>query len=446
MARTLIKDLPNLKDNQRIEIRGWMHRFRDLGRIGFIILRDRTGFAQIVVDNKNDLKQLRNIHPESVLYIRGDLQKTNATELGVEIINPTIKIVVPIKYAAPINFQDTNLKLSLDTQIQHRTLLIRNPKYNFMFKIQGELLNAFRDAFRKNDFTEFRPPTLLATPSESGADVFEVNFFDKDIVYLAQSPQFYKQIMLAAFERVFSITPVFRAEKHNTSRHLLELTQIDGEMGFIDSYLEIPDMAEKIIKQALASIIDKYAAGFEKFNIPVPLFNVKRFPILKVKEALQLIEKLTGKSAKREKLDLEPDDERILGDYAKKEFKSDFIWIINFHANKNPYTYDDPENPDESLSFDLLFKGLEVLSGTKRIHDYEKLKQNLSKLTKHLEYYHHYLEAMKYGMPPEGGFSFGLERLTQQLFNLQNIKEATLFPTDLKRVAGQPISPSVKKS
>ena len=436
--RTLISELPKFV-GKKVHIRGWLYQFRDLGKIGFAIIRDRTGIAQVVVEDQALLEQLRGLHPESVLYIDATVQETKYTKTGVELINPAIKIVVKVTEPAPIKFNSPKTNVNLDTAIHHRTLLLRNPKYAFIFKVQGTLLNQFVQAFSKRDFVHFRPPTLLATPSESGADVFEVNFFDKQIAYLAQSPQFYKQIMLIAFERVFTITPVFRAEKHDTSRHLLELTQIDGEMAFVDSAMEVMRTAENILLDVLTAAIDLHKDQFQEFGYDIPTLPKKEIPVLTVKEALKLIEKETGKSAKRAKLDLDPHDEKVLHNIVKQQFDSDLVWVYGFHANKNPYTYDDRQDPEVSQSYDLLFKGLEILSGTIRINDYQTLKQNLSNLSSNLDYYHHYLEAMKYGMPPEGGFSFGLERLTKQLLGLQNIKEAVLFPTDLKRIAGQPV-------
>ncbi len=425
---------------KRVHTRGWLHKVRDIGKIIFLVLRDRGGIFQVVVEADSEKKKVRGLQPGSVLYIEGDVVKTGRDQPRVELKDPDITVKVPVTKVPPIKYYLPELDVNLDTELQYRALSIRNPKKAFIFKIQAELLKNLRNAFEKHEFVEFRPATLMATPSESGADVFEVNFFDKRVVYLAQSPQFYKQIMLGAFERVYSVSSVFRAEKHDTSRHLLEITQIDGELAFIDDYMEAVDIAEEILKEAIVSVYDNFAHDFEKFGYPVLAGIDKEWPRLKVKEILHIIEKQTGKSANRVELDLDPEDEKIIGEYVLKKYGTPFVWAINFKADKNPYTKNDPNNPDESLSYDLIFAGLEVLSGTWRINNFEELKSRLAKITKDIKQYEFYLQAFKYGMPEEAGFSYGLERLTKQLFGLSNIREATLFPTDLKRVGGQPIS------
>ncbi len=422
---------------KRVLTKGWLHKIRDIGKIVFLVVRDRRGFFQVVIEDEKEKKKVLDLHPGSVLYIEGDVVETGREQPEVEIKNPEITVVVPIKEAPPIKYYLPELDLNLDTELDYRPLVIRNPKKALIFKVQAAILKYLREAFEKREFVEFRPATLMASPSESGADVFEVNFFDKDTVYLAQSPQFYKQIMLGAFERVYCVTPVFRAEKHDTARHLLEITQIDGEMAFINDYFEAIDTAEEILKEALLKAIDRFGDELKKAGYSILEGIDKKWPRLKVKEILKIIEKETGKPADREELDLDPEDERIIGEYVKREYKTPFVWAINFKANKNPYTRDDPKNKDESLSYDLLFNGLEVLSGTWRINDYDELVKSLSKISDDLSRYELYLQAFKWGMPPEAGFSYGLERLTKQFFGLKNIREATLFVTDLKRVGGE---------
>ncbi len=441
--RTLSTDIVN-KVGQEVGLKGWLHRVRNLGKIAFVILRDRKGTVQVVVE-KDLIKKIEDLHPGSVLYVVGKVNKTNATDLGAEVLATDIHVEVPIKEAPPIKYYDKELNVNLDTELDYRPLSVRNEKKEFIFKVQGDILQYFREAMRKREFTEYRPPVLMPTPSESGADVFEVNFFDERTVYLAQSPQFYKQIMLGAFERVFSIIPVFRAEKHNTTRHLLEITQMDAEMAFIDNYFDAINMAEEVIREIMERVAQKYKEDFQKYGFDLAQLPEGKFPVFKVKEVFKIVEEQTGKSADRAELDIDPEDEKIIAKYAKEKYGSDFVWVINFKAHKNLYTWDDPENKDESLSYDLLFRGLEILSGTHRIHLYEPLKENIEKAGHNLEYYDQYLMAFKYGMPPEAGWSFGLERITKQLFGLKNIREATLFPADLKRVAGQRL-PKLEKS
>jgi len=436
--RVLARDLQDYV-NKQVLIKGWLYKVRDIGKIAFLLLRDRSGFVQVVVEDKEEIKKVRDLLQGSVLYVTGTVVETGRESPKYEIKDPKVHIEVAVKDAPPIKYYLKDLDVNLDTELDYRALSIRNLKIAFIFKMQAKLLQYIREAFVKRDFTEFRPATLVPFPSESGADVFEVNFFDKRVVYLAQSPQFHKQIALGAFERVFSVTPVFRAEKHDTSRHLLEITQIDGEMAFIDDYLEVVNTAEDVLRDALQRIGKEYKQEFKEYGFEFPIGVEKEWPKLKVKEILKIIEERTGKSANRDELDLDPEDERIIGEYVKEKYGTDFVWALNFKAHKNPYTRDDPENPDESLSYDLIFRGLEVLSGTWRINKYEELKANLQKISDNLDKYKMYLDAFKYGMPPEAGFSFGLERLTKQLFNLKNIRQATMFLTDLHRVGGQKI-------
>ncbi len=441
--RTLSTDIIN-KVGKEVALKGWVHKIRNLGKIAFVLLRDRKGIVQLVVENPEIIKTLEPLQPGTVIYVLGRVQATDATELKAEVLVTDLYVDVPITEAPPIKYYDKELKVNLDTELDYRPLAIRNPKKAFIFKVQADILQFFREALRKREFTEYRPPVLMPTPSESGADVFEVNFFDERTVYLAQSPQFYKQIMLGAFERVFSVIPVFRAEKHNTARHLLEITQMDAEMAFIDTYFDAMDVAEEVIREIMQKISEKYSKDFEKYGFELPRVPDEKFPIIKVSEALQIIEKQIGKSAKRSELDLDPEDERVIAAYVKDKYNSDFVWIVNFKAHKNLYTCDDPDNPGTSASYDMLFRGLEILSGTWRIHKYEDLKKNIEEAGHNLENYKQYLMAFKYGMPKEAGWSFGLERITKQLFGLKNIREATLFPADLKRVAAQRL-PEIKK-
>lgn len=419
---------------ERVLVQGWLHTTRELGKLVFLILRERTGLIQVVIDDKDSMNLLKNMQPGTILSIIGKVMKTDATDSGVELINPEIAVDVPITEVSPVAYNKKSLDVNIDTELDYRPLVIRNPKKMAIFKAQAVILKGFADSMREQGFTEFRAPVIQNAPSESGASVFEVDYFEGK-AYLAQSPQVYKQIMVGAFERAFTITPVFRAEKHNTTRHIMELTQMDGEMGFIKDYTEILDVIEKTVRHIVSLLKSECEKDLILNDVKLPTLPTREFPRLKVKEALEIIEKRTGKSAKRDELDLDPEDEREIGRYALEEFGSDFLWLIGFKKDKNFYTWNSTENPDESISFDLAFKGLELLSGTHRIHLFDELYKNFKAQGLTDEYYIHYFQAFKYGMPSEGGFSFGLERFTQQLFELKNIREATLWPSDLKRIA-----------
>lgn len=437
MQRVLSDELAK-KIGEDVYVKGWLYNKRVLGNIAFLILRDRHGLLQLTITQKEDIKKLEQYQIGTVIYAFGKVQKCEIKDekhITVEIIEPKIEIAVPVTFTSPIEYNKGEIKAGIEKELDYRPLSIRNLKNIAIFKTQAAILKAFGDSMRKHDFIEFRSPILMGTPSESGASVFEVNYFDGK-AYLAQSPQLYKQIMLGAFERAFTITTVFRAEKHNTSRHIMELTQMDGEMAFIDDYNEVMDIIEEVMRDILDYLKENCSNYFQLLNVDLPKLPKGKFPKIKVKEALKIIEERTGKSSKREELDVDPEDERELGKWALEKYNSDFFWLINFKKDKNFYTWNNEKDPDESLSYDLEFKGLELLSGTHRIHLYDKLRERVINQGLTEENYEHYLQAFKYGMPPEAGFSFGLERMTKQLFNLENIREATLFPADLTRLAG----------
>ena len=433
--RTLIKELQN-KVGEEVTIAGWMHRIRNLGKVAFVLLRDRSGMVQCVL-NPTEIEIIKYLQVESVLKIKGLVVQTPKGD-AVEIQANSIEVISPVKEMIPVEINKDEIDAHMETLIDHRPVSLRHPKQQALFKVQAGILESFRSAMKEEGFTEFRSPVLMGAPSESGASVFEVKYFE-DKAYLAQSPQVYKQIMVGVFERAFTVTPVFRAEKHNTTRHLMEFTQMDGEMGFVEDYDEVLEVVENVVRKVISHLSQNYSEELELWNAQLPKLPEGRFPKVKVKYALEVIENRTGKSAKREELDLNPEDEKEIGKWALEMYNSDFLWLLNFKKDKNFYTWNNPEDADESLSFDLECRGFEWLSGTHRIHDYEKLLENMNAQGLTLEHYEHYLEAFKYGIPSEAGFSLGLERMTQQILQLKNIREATLFPSDLDRIAGQKI-------
>lgn len=441
MKRLISTELKN-KVGEDVLVKGWLHSLRILGAVSFLTLRDRGGFLQVVVESKDELSKVKNLQPGSVLSITGQVQDAPKTDLGVELSNPSIEVDVPVVEPLPLDISKKELHANLDTMLDYRSISLRNEKQIAIFKIQASILEAFAKSMRSQGFTRFVSPVLMGAPSESGADVFEVKYFN-DKAYLAQSPQVYKQIMVGVFERVYTIAKVFRAEKHNTSRHLMEITQLDGEMGFIESYDEVLDVVEKTVRDIFEYLKENNGKDIEVLGIELPKLPEEGFPKVKVKEALKIIEDRIGKSAKRLELDVDPEDEREISKWAFEKFGSDFVWLLNFKANKNFYTWDNPEDLEESLSYDLVCKGLEWLSGTHRIHKHDLLLERLKKQGLKEEHYEHYLQSFKYGMPSEAGFSFGLERVTQQIVGVDNVREATLFPSDLKRIAGAKIKSKV---
>jgi len=437
MERTISTQLPQAV-GKKVTVKGWLHNFRELGKVNFLILRDRGGLFQVVVQEKSELDKLAGLKTGSVLTVTGEVNETLNTDLGIEIVNPEIEIVVPITEVAPIDLTKSDLNIDIDTALDNRGVVLRHPKQQAIFKIQAGILQAFSESMHRQEFVEFRTPLLMAAASESGADVFEVNYFDGK-AYLAQSPQIYKQIMSGVFERVFTVATIFRAEKHNTSRHLMEVTQLDGEIAFIDSYQDVLEIVETTVRDILSHLENNLSKELALWNVELPKLPAGKFPQIKVREALEIIEKRIGKTAQRDELDVDPEDEREIAKWAVEEHGSDFIWLLNFKKNKNFYTWNNPEDENESLSYDLVCRGLEWLSGTHRIHDYKVLSERMQQQGLKEADYEHYMQSFKYGMPSEAGFSFGLERMTKQILGLENIREATLFPSDLKRIGGAKI-------
>lgn len=433
--RVYINDLQNYVEED-VKISGWVHRIRNLGKIAFIVLRDKTGTIQCVVD-KDLIESIKDLQVESILNIEGKVVKTQGEDLEIQVRK--IDIHVAITEPVPVEINKDEIDAHLETVLDHRPVTLRHEKQRAIFRTQAGILNCFRNSMIKQGFTEFRSPALMGAPSESGASVFEVKYYENK-AYLAQSPQVFKQIMVGVFEKVFTTATVFRAEKHNTTRHLMEITQLDAEMGFIKSYEDALDVAETFVKDLVDYLAKNHQKDLDLWNVDLPRSPKEKFPRVKVKDALKIIEDRTGKSAQRKELDLDPEDEREIAKWVLEEYNSDFLWLLNFKKDKNFYTWNSDDSPDESLSFDLECRGLEWLSGTHRIHDYETLVKRMKNQDLSLENYAHYLEAFKYGIPSEAGMSFGLERMTQQIFKLKNIREACLFPSDLDRIAGQKIN------
>lgn len=437
MERTLSSELGS-KLGKKVLVKGWLHNKRILGKIAFLILRDRDGLMQVTTVDSKVIKEVDKLQEGSVIYATGivkEFKSSGDNGLKYEITDPEIEIAVPVFEIPPIEYNKNDLECDIDSELDYRPVAIRNLKNQAIFKLQAGIVKAFADSMRAHGFTEFRSPVLMGSPSESGADVFEVNYFEGK-AYLAQSPQVYKQIMIGAFERAFTIATVFRAEKHNTTRHIMELTQMDGEMGFINDYTEVLDVIEEVVKDILEYLGKNNTNELKLWKATLPKLPKTGIPRIKVREAHKIIEQMISKSSDRSELDMDPEDERTIAKWALEKYDSDLVFLTHYKGNKNFYTWDNPDDPTESISFDLICRGVEWLSGTHRIHVYDKLRERLIKQGLSEENYDHYLQAFKYGMPPEAGFSLGLERLTMQILNLKNIREATLFPSDLKRVAG----------
>jgi len=420
-----------------------------MGKIAFVDLRDRTGLVQVVLvpgelDGESQ-ELLKDIRPEFVLEIvgvvneRGDKQKNLDLPTGqVEVLAKQVRILA----AAETLPYDLGSEIHMDTYLDNLPFNLRSEKTKAIFKVQTALVQGFRQHLQEKDFTEFQCPKIVAGATEGGSNVFTVDYFGNK-AYLAQSPQFYKQIMVGVFERVFTVGNVYRAEEHDTNRHTNEYTSLDFEMGFIHDYHDIMQMTYGVLKAMLDKVKKRCGEELKLLKVSFPEFP-EEFPQLKLKQAQAILESEFGEKDAAKEPDLEPHQERMIGEYAKKKFNSDFIFLTHYPVEKRPmYTMEDSEDPGFTKSFDLIFRGAEIVTGSQRIHEYDKLVANMKKFKLNPDEFSFYLQAFKYGMPPEGGIGMGLERVTWQLLGLDNIKQATVFPRDRVRI-DEPLSKGAK--
>lgn len=426
MKRTMINELNN-KINEKVKISGWVHRIRKLKSFSFLVLRDRTGVVQCVMNNSALEEGLRL---ESVVEIEGNVVEGKNSLNNFEIQGESLKIISLVKEELPIEINNEALNINLDTMLNNRVLSLRHEKINAIFKVQNILAQAFEEFLLKEGFTEIFTPKLVSEGAEGGTEIFEVKYFDQK-AYLAQSPQFYKQMMVAAgFERVFEVAHVYRAEEHNTNRHLNEYVSMDFEMGFIEDEKDIMDMEENLLKFTLEKLTERGDKYIQLLNIQVPKIEGS-IPRMKLKEAIEVLKTQYGKVELEG--DLDPEGERLICSYAKEKFNSDFIFLTHYPRRKRPM-YTMPCGEEETHSFDLLFRGMEITTGGQRIHQYDALVENMEYKGLNPENYTSYTSVFKYGVPKHGGLAIGLERLTAQLIGLENVREASLIPRDRTRL------------
>lgn len=430
--RTLISETIT-KIGETVTVKGWVNTRRDHGKIVFIDLRDRSGIIQIVCGEEG-----KTLKSEFVVSITGlvksrpeKLVNKNLSTGGVEMEAQKIEIISQAE-ELPFDMSKENLEVELPTLLDYRSLTLRHPKVQAIFKIQEVVIDAFRKALKSKDFTEFQAPSIISSAPEGGAEIFEVKYFDYK-TYLAQSPQLYKSLLVSIFERVFSVNKVFRAEPSVTTRHLTEVVSLDAEFGFIEDWTEVKDMAEFTIKFILNEVKEKCQKELAMFGVEVPEVPEK-IPFLKLREAQQIIFERTGRDCRQEK-DPSPEDEREICKWSKEKHGSDLVFITHYPTKYRPfYTYPDDADPEYNQGFDLIGKGVEWMTGGRRINDYQTLLDHVKSWgisEKNIELY---LQAYRYGMPPLGGFAFGAERITMHILNLKNIREASLFPRDMERV------------
>ncbi len=422
-------------EDQVITITGTIHNIRMMSDFAFVIVRTARETIQCVyAESFSDYRMTDDVKEECAAKITGRVVAGETKDGGkrYELQIHNIELLSHPAEIPPVVITKKQVNCDLSTKLDYRPVTLRNPKERAIFKLQEGIQRGFREYLTQQNFTEIHSPKINFAGAEGGTNVFKLDYFGKQ-VYLAQSPQLYKQAMVAVYERVFEIAPVFRAEHHDTSRHLNEYISMDFEMGFIDGFEDIMNMETGVLKYIMNLLKTEYKNEVELLHVDLP--EITEIPVLKFMDAKEILMK-TFKYKPSDMKDFDPEEEQLLGKYAKKQFNSDFIFITHYPSKKRPfYTMDDPEDPEYTLSFDLLFRGLEITSGGQRIHDYNQQVEKMQKLGMNPEEFATYLMLHKYGAPPHGGLGLGLERLTMHLLGAKNVREATMFPRDINRVA-----------
>jgi nondiscriminating aspartyl-tRNA synthetase len=415
---------------ERIKLAGWLHALRKLGGLNFLIVRDGFGAFQAVL---HDTAPLASCQVESIIEVEGTVVAEPQAPGGAELHDCVVRVLVPITEAPPLVINKRELKANLDVFLDHAPVGLRHPTRRALFRIQAGLMAAFRAYLMSQGFTEIQTPKLVGSATESGANVFVVDYFGKQ-AYLAQSPQFYKQLMVGVFERVFEVGPVFRAEPHATVRHLNEYVSLDVELGFIRDHHDVMAVLNNLIAAMLDHTKQHHADDLALVGATMPDVP-KPIPEIDFREAQVFIAQQAGWDPRGEP-DLAPADEKWLGDYASGKLGSDFLFVTGYPKEKRPfYTMPAPHDPSVTNGFDLLFRGTELATGGQRIHLHSQLVEAARAKGIAPEKIAGYLEAFRFGMPPHGGFAIGLERLVMLIVGLGNLREASLFPRDIHRLS-----------
>lgn len=427
-----IRDLLSTeKLGQTIKMRGAIHTIRDMGDIAFIILRKREGLVQCVFEKGRTDYDFKELKEAACIELQGEVYEEARAPHGMEIRLQEIKILSEPAAPMPLSINKWNMNTSLEAKLNNRSISLRNIRERAKFKIQEGIVKGFRDFLYGQGFTEIHTPKIGAKGAEGGANIFKLEYFHKPAI-LEQSPQLYKQMMVGVFDRVFETGPVFRAEKHNTKRHLNEYTSLDFEMGYIDSFEDIMAMETGFLQYTMALLKKEYTNELNILKVTLP--KVDKIPQVRFDAAKELVAKKYDRKI-RNPYDLEPEEEVLIGQYFKEEEDADFVFVTHYPSRKRPfYAMDDPADAKFTVSFDLLFHGMEITTGGQRIHDYNMLVEKIAARGMTEEGLEQYLDTFKAGMPPHGGLGLGLERLTMKLVGEDNVRETTLFPRDLGRL------------
>ena len=418
-------------EGQTVKVNGAVHTIRDMGEVAFVVLRKRDGLIQTVWEQGTTKFDIKDLHEGTTLEAEGVVHKEDRAPNGLEIRLVDGKILSQPTESMPLPIGKWKLNTSLEAKLNYRPISLRNVRERAKFKIQEAVVRGFRDYLHSQGFTEIHTPKIGAKSAEGGANLFRLEYFHKPAV-LQQSPQFYKQMMVGVFDRVFEVGPVFRAEKHNTKRHLNEYVSLDFEMGYIDSFKDIMEMETGFLQYTMELLKKEYAREVKMLGIQIP--DVSKIPAVRFDTAKKEVSEHYNRAI-RNPYDLEPEEESLIGKLYKEKTGSDFVFVTHYPSKKRPfYAMDDPEDDTYTLSFDLLFKGVEITTGGQRIHDYNMLEEKIQKRGMDDEGMEQYLSCFKHGMPPHGGLGIGLERVTMQLLGEDNVREASLFPRDLSRL------------
>lgn len=431
--RTLAKEL---KDHigKEVQVQGWVHKKRLLGGLTFINVRDRSGLTQVVIKDKDEVEKLRGLQIGTVLSVSGTVKGEPRAPGGAELHDAKLEVLVPVADESPIEIDKPldHKSDNLDTLFENRVIGLRNLKEGNIFRARAEMTRFIREFLYGRDFVEINTPKLVAGAAEGGAEVFKLDYFGKEAT-LAQSPQLYKQIMVGVFERVFEIGPAFRAELSATTRHLSEVTMLDIEMGFIAGHDEVLDTVQDLVYDVLKRTYKELAAELKGWNAPELVLKAE-FPRYSMAEIHKMYQKETGKDMSSE-IDLTPDEERWICEYAKKHDGCEAVYATGLPSSKMKFYHMD-NGDGTARSADLLFRGVEIATVPQREHRYEKLVQQMEAAGIDPAHpgFRYYLQAFKYGLPAHGGCGFGIDRLTEKVLNLANVKEAVLFPRDMNRL------------
>ncbi len=409
-----------------VKVHGSIYKVRKMKGFSFVLLRTKREVMQCIAEETVELPV-----EESCVIITAKVVAEERSKKGYELHIQEIEVLSRPQEPSPIVINQKLVDTSLENMLDYRMVTLRNEKQRAMFKLQEGICQGFRRFLETQNFTEIHTPKLVQTGAEGGANIFALNYFGQE-AYLAQSPQFYKQMMVGVFERVFEIGPVFRAEKHDTSRHLNEYTSVDFEMGYIQSFEEIMEMETGMLKYTLNHLLEHYEAELELLKVNLPV--IEEIPVVTFHEAKELVSKEYNRPI-TDMEDFEPEEEKLLYECIYKRTGSEFVFVTHYPSSKRPfYAMETPGNPEVTESFDLLFRGLEITTGGQRIHGYEAQVEKMLRREMTVELFESYLMMHKYGMPPHGGMGLGLERFTAKLLGYENVRYTTLFPRDIHRL------------